>query len=64
MPNSGLVTEAQELLERMYRADRVATAVDAVRRGFELTDEEREQLIADGFDPEAIEQEFGDEFTV
>lgn len=55
------MTDIQELLQKMYKADAIASAVDATRRGFDLTDEERDRLALLGIDSYTLQGEFANE---
>lgn len=49
------------LLLKLHRAEVIGEAADTVRRGFDLTDDVREDLMELGIVPEDLQQEFGDE---
>lgn len=62
-----LTTDEEELtvtLSNMYRAAIIEEAVDTVRRGFDLTDEQQDGLRSVGVDPDALMGEFENEYTV
>lgn len=54
----------QTTMANMYRAALVEDAIDTIRRGFDLTDEQEEGLLQVGVDPDNIRTEFEGEYTV
>lgn len=54
-------TDVDLLLAKMYRADKIATALDTIRRGFDLTEDELGELEDMGIDSVALMEEVKDE---
>ena len=54
-------TDLNLLLVKMYRTDKIATALDTLRRGFDLTEDELGELEDMGIDSVALMEEVKDE---